>query len=127
MRCMILGAAFAVINMLEFPTYRTPVSAIAGRGVDSLNALKVISRAAEVRSFTDAGQQLSLPSSALGKAVARAGTPSKPEDLLNPACLPACVRAGRCDPPSRSKRSWRSKLSYRSRASGELQTDTMNR
>lgn len=71
MRCMILEAALAAINMLEFPTYRTPMSAIVGTRVDSLNALKVFSRAAELRSFTDAGQQLGLSSSAVGKAVAR--------------------------------------------------------
>lgn len=39
--------------------------------LDSLGALKVFVKAAEVRSFTIAGQQLSLSSSAVGKAVAR--------------------------------------------------------
>ena len=34
--------------------------------MDSLNALKVFARAAELRSFTDAGQQLGLSSSAVG-------------------------------------------------------------
>lgn len=43
----------------------------AERHVDSLNALKVFSRAAELRSFTEAGQQLGLSASAVGKAVAR--------------------------------------------------------
>jgi DNA-binding transcriptional LysR family regulator len=39
--------------------------------VDSLGALSVFVRAAEARSFTDAGRQLGLSSSAIGKAVAR--------------------------------------------------------
>jgi DNA-binding transcriptional LysR family regulator len=39
--------------------------------LDSLNALNVFVRAAEVRSFTSAGRQLSLSSSAVGKAIAR--------------------------------------------------------
>jgi len=39
--------------------------------MDSLSALSAFVRAAEVRSFTDAGRQLSLSSSAIGKAVAR--------------------------------------------------------
>lgn len=39
--------------------------------MDSIGALKVFSCAAELRSFTDAGQQLGLSSSAIGKAVAR--------------------------------------------------------
>ena len=55
MRCMILGATFPAINKLEFLTYRTPMSAIVGTRVDSLNALKGFCRAAGLRSFTDAG------------------------------------------------------------------------
>lgn len=39
--------------------------------MDSLSALTAFVRAAESRSFTDAGRQLSLSSSAIGKAVAR--------------------------------------------------------
>jgi DNA-binding transcriptional LysR family regulator len=39
--------------------------------MDSLGALNAFVRAAEARSFTDAGRQLSLSSSAIGKAVAR--------------------------------------------------------
>src|SRR5260370_34736185 len=39
--------------------------------MDSLSALSAFVRAAEVRSFTDAGRQLSLSSSAIGKAGAR--------------------------------------------------------
>ena len=39
--------------------------------LDNLSALKVFSRAAETRSFTEAGNQLGLSSSAVGKAVAR--------------------------------------------------------
>jgi DNA-binding transcriptional LysR family regulator len=39
--------------------------------LDSLSALKVFAKAAEMRSFTEAGQQLSLSASAVGKAVAR--------------------------------------------------------
>jgi DNA-binding transcriptional LysR family regulator len=39
--------------------------------VDSLGALSAFMRAAETRSFTEAGRQLSLSSSAIGKAVAR--------------------------------------------------------
>ena len=39
--------------------------------MDSLGALSVFVRAAETRSFTEAGRQLSLSSSAVGKAVAR--------------------------------------------------------
>ena len=39
--------------------------------MDSLGALSVFVRAAEARSFTDAGRQLGLSSSAIGKAVAR--------------------------------------------------------
>ena len=42
-----------------------------GAVLDSLGALKVFAKAAEMRSFTIAGQQLSLSSSAVGKAVAR--------------------------------------------------------
>ena len=39
--------------------------------LDSLGALKVFARAAETRSFTEAGNQLALSPSAVGKAVAR--------------------------------------------------------
>ncbi len=39
--------------------------------LDSLGALSVFVRAADARSFTDAGRQLGLSSSAIGKAVAR--------------------------------------------------------
>jgi DNA-binding transcriptional LysR family regulator len=39
--------------------------------MDSIGALNVFVRAAEARSFTDAGRQLGLSSSAVGKAVAR--------------------------------------------------------
>ena len=39
--------------------------------MDSLGALSVFVRAAESRSFTDAGRQLGLSSSAIGKAIAR--------------------------------------------------------
>src|ERR1700712_2660388 len=39
--------------------------------VDSLGALTAFVRTAETRSFTEAGRQLSLSSSAIGKAVAR--------------------------------------------------------
>src|ERR1700761_6989269 len=39
--------------------------------MDSFSALNAFVRAAEVRSFTDAGRQLSLSSSAVAKAVAR--------------------------------------------------------
>jgi DNA-binding transcriptional LysR family regulator len=39
--------------------------------MDSLSALSAFVRAAEVRSFTDAGRQLSLSSSAIGKAISR--------------------------------------------------------
>jgi len=42
-----------------------------GTDLDSLSALNTFVRAAEARSFTDAGQQLGLSSSAVGKAVAR--------------------------------------------------------
>lgn len=41
------------------------------RSLDSLGALNIFVRAAEARSFTDAGRQLGLSSSAIGKAVAR--------------------------------------------------------
>ena len=39
--------------------------------MDSLGALNVFARAAETRSFTDAGRQLGVSASAVGKAVAR--------------------------------------------------------
>jgi DNA-binding transcriptional LysR family regulator len=39
--------------------------------LDNLSAFKIFSRAAETRSFTEAGNQLGLSSSAVGKAVAR--------------------------------------------------------
>jgi DNA-binding transcriptional LysR family regulator len=39
--------------------------------LDNLSALKVFTRAAETRSFTEAGNQLGLSSSAVGKAIAR--------------------------------------------------------
>jgi DNA-binding transcriptional LysR family regulator len=39
--------------------------------MDSLGALNIFVRAAEIRSFTDAGRQLGISSSAVGKAVAR--------------------------------------------------------
>jgi DNA-binding transcriptional LysR family regulator len=39
--------------------------------VDNLSALSAFVRAAEVRSFTDAGRQMNLSSSAIGKAIAR--------------------------------------------------------
>src|ERR1700688_3747504 len=39
--------------------------------LDSLGALNVFMRAAETRSFTNAGRRLSLSSSAVGKSVAR--------------------------------------------------------
>lgn len=39
--------------------------------MDSLNALKVFTKAAELRSFTEAGNQLGLSASAVGKAVSR--------------------------------------------------------
>jgi hypothetical protein len=39
--------------------------------LDSLEALSAFVRAAEARSFTDAGRQLGLSSSAIGKTVAR--------------------------------------------------------
>lgn len=48
------------------------MSAIMGTGLDSLDALKAFSRAAQLRSFfSDAGQQLGLSSAAVGKAAAR--------------------------------------------------------
>jgi DNA-binding transcriptional LysR family regulator len=40
-------------------------------GLDSLAALNIFIRAAEACRFTDAGRQLGLPSSAVGKCVAR--------------------------------------------------------
>src|ERR1700704_3281034 len=52
-------------------TTRTPVSSIGQANLDSLGALSVFVRAAEARSFSDAGRQLGLSSSAIGKAVAR--------------------------------------------------------
>src|SRR5260370_23904385 len=52
-------------------TARTPVSSIGQANLDSLGALSVFVRAAEARSFTHAGRQLGLSSSAIGKAVAR--------------------------------------------------------
>ncbi|MEI9983819.1 MAG: LysR family transcriptional regulator [Aliidongia sp.] len=39
--------------------------------MDSLGALAAFTRAAETRSFTEAGRQLGVSSSAIGKAVAR--------------------------------------------------------
>lgn len=39
--------------------------------LDNLSSLKIFSRAAETRSFTEAGNQLGLSASAIGKAVAR--------------------------------------------------------
>src|SRR5471030_2068123 len=39
--------------------------------LDNLSSLKVFTRAAEARSFTEAGNQLGLSSSAVGKAIAR--------------------------------------------------------
>ncbi len=39
--------------------------------LDNLSSLKIFSRAAETRSFTEAGNQLSLSASAVGKAIAR--------------------------------------------------------
>src|ERR1700722_12409201 len=41
------------------------------RPMDSLNALSVFVRAAETRSFTDAGRRLSVSSSAVGKTISR--------------------------------------------------------
>src|SRR5260221_891250 len=52
-------------------TTKTPVSSIGQAILDSLGALSVFVRAAESRSFTDAGRKLGLSSSAIGKAVAR--------------------------------------------------------
>jgi DNA-binding transcriptional LysR family regulator len=48
-----------------------PSSSAGLAHVDSLGALSVFVRAAEARSFSDAGRQLGLSSSAIGKAVAR--------------------------------------------------------
>src|ERR1700751_893055 len=42
-----------------------------GAARDSLSALGVFVRAAEVRSFTDAGRRLSVSSSAVGKTISR--------------------------------------------------------
>ncbi len=47
------------------------MSELGGSTLDSLGALTVFVRAAETRSFTDAGRQLGVSSSAVGKAVAR--------------------------------------------------------
>lgn len=47
------------------------VSKPGSRTLDSLGALSAFVRAAEARNFTDAGRQLGLSSSAIGKAVAR--------------------------------------------------------
>ena len=47
------------------------MSRMEAPGLDSLGALSAFMRAAEARSFTEAGRQLSLSSSAIGKAVAR--------------------------------------------------------
>jgi DNA-binding transcriptional LysR family regulator len=66
-----LRPAAAAINGLQFASYRTWLSEIGVNDVDSLNALKVFVRAAETRSFTEAGNALGLSSSAVGKAVAR--------------------------------------------------------
>jgi hypothetical protein len=44
---------------------------VDGVPMDSLNALGVFMRAAEARSFTGAGRQLSISSSAVGKAIFR--------------------------------------------------------
>jgi DNA-binding transcriptional LysR family regulator len=46
-------------------------SSFAANGLDSLAALNIFARAAEVCSFTEAGRQLGLSSSAVGKCVAR--------------------------------------------------------
>src|SRR5882724_576055 len=48
-----------------------PVSSVGQAILDSLGALSVFVRAAESRSFTVAGRQLGVSSSAIGKAVAR--------------------------------------------------------
>jgi DNA-binding transcriptional LysR family regulator len=50
---------------------RTEVWSRRGVPVDSLSALGVFMRAAESRSFTNAGRQLSISSSAVGKAISR--------------------------------------------------------
>jgi DNA-binding transcriptional LysR family regulator len=50
---------------------RTEVRSRRGVPVDSLSALGVFMRAAESRSFTNAGRQLSISSSAVGKAISR--------------------------------------------------------
>ena len=47
------------------------MSKVGGTDLDSLGALTAFARAAETRSFTDAGRQLGVSSSAIGKAVAR--------------------------------------------------------
>ena len=47
------------------------MSEVGKTDLDSLNALTAFARAAETRSFTDAGRQLGVSSSAIGKAVAR--------------------------------------------------------
>jgi DNA-binding transcriptional LysR family regulator len=48
-----------------------PAAWAKGEPMDSIGALNVFVRAAEARSFTNAGRQLGLSSSAVGKAVAR--------------------------------------------------------
>jgi DNA-binding transcriptional LysR family regulator len=50
---------------------RTEVRSRRGVPVDSLSALGVFMRVAESRSFTNAGRQLSISSSAVGKAISR--------------------------------------------------------
>jgi DNA-binding transcriptional LysR family regulator len=58
-------------NGPKFRTYRTWLSAIRVSRMDSLGSLNVFVQAAEARSFTVAGRQLGVSSSAIGKAVAR--------------------------------------------------------
>ena len=55
------------------PADRPPKSSFAAKaiGFDSLAALNIFVRAAEVCSFTEAGRQLGLSSSAIGKCIAR--------------------------------------------------------
>ena len=50
---------------------RTSPFAAKAIGLDSLAALNIFVRAAEARKFTDAGRQLGLSSSAIGKSIAR--------------------------------------------------------
>lgn len=58
--------------MLEFQSHRTWVSDIEmGWMMDSLGALSAFVQAADARSFTVAGRQLGVSSSAVGKAIAR--------------------------------------------------------